>query len=545
VHPGNVLVDAGGGVRLIDLGRAAIEGGGRRAAPGRAGVPFYFEPEYARAVLARRPAPTATRASEQYAVAALLYALATGGRHLDFSLEEQVSLRQIAREAPLPFAHHGRAPWPELEAVLGRALARSPGQRYPSMDRLADALAALSPKRAARARSGSEALPRLLDAFLVRVSPGGERYAEGVVEAPRSSVSLGAAGIGYALYRIALRREDPRLLPLADVWLSRARRGAAGDDGFVAPAIDLVAAKVGRHSVHHAGPGLAWAEALVALAMGSRAAAGAAARAFAEAAVAPGGEIDVSFGRAGLLLGAASLADAGCAEEVRAAGDALTAGIWETLDALAPVGGAPEMPSLGVAHGWAGVLFATLRWCAASGAAVPGGTAARVDELFALAEPWGRGVRFRRVLSPDPLSPRDYVSGWCNGTAGMVHLALAAHEVLGDPRFLDVAERCALGAWEHAEARADLCCGFGGRAYALLALHAAIGGRAWLERARGLSARAAAAIGEQSIRRESLYRGEAGIAVLAAEIDRPELAAMPLFAGEGWRGAPAAGGRGG
>ena len=32
----------------------------------------------------------------------------------------------------------------------------------------------------------------------------------------------------------------------------------------------------------------------------------------------------------------------------------------------------------------------------------------------------------------------------------------------------------------------------------------------------------------------SLYRGRVGLGVIAAEVERPELAAMPLFEDEGW-----------
>jgi serine/threonine-protein kinase len=91
----------------------------------------------------------------------------------------------------------------------------------------------------------------------------------------------------------------------------------------------------------------------------------------------------------------------------------------------------------------------------------------------------------------------------------------------------------AWAAWEAKDRTASLCCGLAGRAYGLLALHQATGVRAWLARARDLAAGAAALIREQASPRDSLFRGEPGIAVLAAEIDRPELAAMPLFGGGG------------
>ncbi|HTQ79917.1 MAG TPA: protein kinase, partial [Thermoanaerobaculia bacterium] len=140
VHPRNILVDAAGGVRLIDLGLSR-QIASAAPATARGGVGFFFEPEFAAAQRAGLPAPPAGFASEQYAVAALLYNLTTGTHYRDFSLEREEMLRQIAEEPPLPFAERGVAPWPALEAVLGRALAKAPEERFPDLKALAAALA--------------------------------------------------------------------------------------------------------------------------------------------------------------------------------------------------------------------------------------------------------------------------------------------------------------------------------------------------------------------------------------------------------------------
>jgi hypothetical protein len=87
----------------------------------------------------------------------------------------------------------------------------------------------------------------------------------------------------------------------------------------------------------------------------------------------------------------------------------------------------------------------------------------------------------------------------------------------------------------------NLCCGFGGQAYALLNLYKHTGDKAWLHRAQAQAQRAARSILEMpgegdykelAVRAESLYKGELGVAVLAAELDRPEFSAMPFFEGE-------------
>ena len=80
----------------------------------------------------------------------------------------------------------------------------------------------------------------------------------------------------------------------------------------------------------------------------------------------------------------------------------------------------------------------------------------------------------------------------------------------------------------------DLCCGLAGRAYGLLNLYKHTGESEWLESARQLADRAVVAIQQYSLRRQSLYKGEIGVALLQADLERPELSAMPFFEHEGW-----------
>jgi hypothetical protein len=77
-----------------------------------------------------------------------------------------------------------------------------------------------------------------------------------------------------------------------------------------------------------------------------------------------------------------------------------------------------------------------------------------------------------------------------------------------------------------------------GQAYALLALYKRIGERAWLHRAQELAEKAAIAYRELApglnsdahlLRPDSLYKGELGVAVLAADLQNPNDSAMPAF----------------
>jgi serine/threonine-protein kinase len=159
----------------------------------------------------------------------------------------------------------------------------------------------------------------------------------------------------------------------------------------------------------------------------------------------------------------------------------------------------------------------------------------RLAELDELADGDTRELRVP-VAAPGHGLARGTVAsmdGWCHGQAGHVFLRILASCVTGSTRELDTAARLGEAAFSGSEEFGNLCCGLAGRAYAMLALHRATDERQWLERARTLAVRAAAG---SALDRwpNSLYKGRVGLAVLAAELERPELAAMPIFEDEGW-----------
>jgi eukaryotic-like serine/threonine-protein kinase len=575
VHPRNVLVGADGAVRLIDFG-LSVPGPGAAAGSShgiagahRGGVGFFFEPEYAAACAGEGPGvtavPPASPAGEQYAVGALLYYLVTGAHYRDFSLEREAMFRQIAAEPPLPFVERGVAPWPELETVLARALAKDPAARFPSLAALESALAEVPvmvpPTEASRRAAPSPLSPSparsLLAEVLTEVAVCGPLT---VATRPTASLFFGAAGIAYGLYRMALQRDDAALLSTADLWLLRAERAAGAEDAFLDPALELTAATVGEVSPWHSPSGLAVVRALLAHAQGDVAGARSAAAAFLHLGLAPvagdapleGGpaapvpalpdgisDRDLTLGRSSLILAAANLAPllpADAPERARLAelSGRIVAGLWEELDALPPLTAQPVPPNLGIAHGWAGYAYAALRWCRAFGTAPPAGLRRRIDELAVVAEPWRRGLRWRWNDGKGGLSAPT-MPGWCNGSAGFVYLWTLAHHTWGEPRFLDLATGAAWNAWEAGESGGSLCCGAAGRAYALLELARHLGGEPrWIERARTLADRAALAIAAGSEKADSLYKGRIGVALLAADLERPENAVLPFFADEGW-----------
>ncbi len=189
-----------------------------------------------------------------------------------------------------------------------------------------------------------------------------------------------------------------------------------------------------------------------------------------------------------------------------------------------------------MAHGWAGLLYAVLRWCRAAGEPVPDALPRRLRELAAWAEPHGRGLRWRADAASRARSPRagDHLSSWCNGSAGHVHLWSLAHRMLDEPEHLALAEGAAWDAWDDPVGHGDLCCGLAGRAYALIEMWHASGDDRWLARARRLARRAVPGVQRHTQRPDALYKSSVGVAVLAAELAHPEHAAMPVFGDPGW-----------
>src|SRR5690606_3492433 len=148
-------------------------------------------------------------------------------------------------------------------------------------------------------------------------------------------------------------------------------------------------------------------------------------------------------GRSGVLLIGSLLLDTIPDADSLAASSLLTLGervreeLAVRLQAIPPILEGTPVRYQGVAHGWAGFLYALLRWSQSSGAPLPAVVPERLQQLARTAEPFGRGARWKWVLGNG--SRPSYMPGWCNGSAGYVFLWTQAHGVLQDERYLALA----------------------------------------------------------------------------------------------------------
>jgi hypothetical protein len=379
--------------------------------------------------------------------------------------------------------------------------------------------------RIARYGSGGRGLhPR--DPALARYRAGGLAMRTGPADSPFVSINFGAAGIAYAICRLGRARGD--LLALARAWVQKAFSLSSHANAYYDVGKEITPETIGQVSLFHSVCGLHCVDALVRIALGDACGAARAVEAFVQRSRGPCDNPDLTVGVASLLLGCAELVEsAGTSSPVdlnpvRRRGDEIADVLSDILHSE-QIATSTRIRYLGIAHGWAGLVFALLRWTRATRRSAQPLLAAKLDELAELAIPHEGGLCWAMHNDSSWLMP-----GWCHGTAGYTMLFALAHEVLGVPSHADLAERAAASAWSIETSGGSLCCGNAGNGYAFLAAHRLTGDRVWLDRAR-TAARRASGDASKLFFRDSLYKGALGVAVLASELDYPATAAMPLF----------------
>ncbi len=524
VHPRNVLIGRDDTIRLIDFGLAHFVGEEEPPKPG--GVALYYSPELAAAELRAAPFVPSFE-SEQYSLAAMLFRLVLGRHYCDFRLNRQAMLLQVLEEAPA--CEGSEPPWPAMTSVLCRALAKDPAERFPGMAEFAAALAAAAPREMAAAFLADIAprFARQCDSLIRQVSLDG-LWLKQALPAPQASVNLGAAGVAFALCRMSDALENPELLAAADLWSQRALGGLAEPEAFASAEPEF---SPKTRSVFHGSSGVFWVEGLLASAWGDARRQKVALEGFLEACQAsPSDRAELAMGDSGILLACSTLlvrvVDSGSllSKQLITLGNELAESLWHD----ASLGPSPLRTEgyLGMAHGWAGCLFAALQWAQVSSSPLPSMWVEHLDELAALARPRGRGLRW--PLRPS--QPEGEMTGWCHGSTGYLLLFQLAADVTGEGRYHELAEGAAWDVWDDGSTMAgSLCCGLTGRAYGLLSRHRSTGDSQWRARAEQLADRALRTKQFGDSFRHSLFKGELALSMLAADITGEVVTGFPCL----------------
>ena len=133
VKPANVILLPGGGVKVADFGIAHIESSNMTQAGTVMGTPSYMSPEQIMGL------PIDGR-SDLFSAGVILYQFLTGER--PFSGSATATMHKVLEEDPLPPSRFNVQIPGAIDAVVRKALAKRPDERYQNADEFATALRA-------------------------------------------------------------------------------------------------------------------------------------------------------------------------------------------------------------------------------------------------------------------------------------------------------------------------------------------------------------------------------------------------------------------
>jgi serine/threonine protein kinase len=135
IKPANMLLPKEGGLKLTDFGTAQASTADITQVAGLVGSPAYMSPEQIRE-------DKLTAQSDMFALGVVMYQLLTGS--LPFQAETDFAIiYKINYEEPQPLSQRRPDIGRELDAIVAKALAKKPGDRFSSWREFGDAVSAL------------------------------------------------------------------------------------------------------------------------------------------------------------------------------------------------------------------------------------------------------------------------------------------------------------------------------------------------------------------------------------------------------------------
>jgi len=132
LKPLNVLIDREGRVRVTDFGIARAGGSEITRTGSVMGTAQYLSPEQAQGM-------EVTAASDIYSIGVILFEMLTGRVPFDGENPVAIAMKQVGEEPPAPSSINPEVT-PALDAVVLRALAKDPAQRFASAEEMLEAL---------------------------------------------------------------------------------------------------------------------------------------------------------------------------------------------------------------------------------------------------------------------------------------------------------------------------------------------------------------------------------------------------------------------
>ncbi|MBC7622156.1 MAG: serine/threonine protein kinase [Aeromicrobium sp.] len=160
VKPANLLITRDAQLKITDFGIARIESSNLTQIGSMMGTPSFMSPEQYRG-------ETADRRSDVFSAAVVAYQLLTGRR--PFAGPIAVVMQKILNDTPTPASQVNPVLSPAYDAMLERALAKSPAHRYQSARAFLDALMVVGATDFGSSGSASTTVPLMVDQDATRL----------------------------------------------------------------------------------------------------------------------------------------------------------------------------------------------------------------------------------------------------------------------------------------------------------------------------------------------------------------------------------------